>query len=333
MEMGDPAGGTAPPVEATAATPAPQPPHRRPRVREVSSRFMSPLVQSNSTPAPTPHPSDFPRSKSVHRRHPSKTDENLVPPEPNLGAAISTIQRKQVRVLKPSRPNTPVAVGTDRIVQSRYKQQSSSVHRSNSLNSSSGCSAVTAAARLLQEATSDVQKLPRISTSSIDDSDSFGTTSNKGSSSCPNSPLCVPVTKLRSATDIRSSMPDVDKWLADRNFENSGKDCARSLNFASFSKIGGGGGGGVSRPPHPSSCMRSAIDSKKSRKVSNQQEEVHSLKMLNNQYLQWRFANAKAEASIQAQKQETEVCCLSNFILLTDLIRFYKYLVSIIAVH
>ncbi|XP_057765208.1 protein ENDOSPERM DEFECTIVE 1-like [Salvia miltiorrhiza] len=318
--MGDQTGGAA--ADTASAPPAPPLPHRRPRVREVSSRFMSPLVQSNSTPAPTPHPSDFPRTKSVHRRHPSKTDENFNP-EPNRGsldklsAAISTIQRKQhqqqqrvnskdhhqseVRVS--SRPDTPIATGTDRIVPSRFRQ---SVHRSNSLSSSNnGCSAVTAAARLLQEATSDVEnKLSRISTSSVDDSDSCSaTTSNQGSSSCPNSPLCVPVTKLRSATDVRSSMPDVDKWLTDRNFENSGKDCARSLNFSSFSKIGGGG---VSRPPHPSSCIRSAIDSRKGRKASNHQDEVHSLKMMSNHYLQWRLANAKAEASIQAQKQETE---------------------------
>lgn len=332
--MADQTGGAA--ADSMVVPPAPPLPHRRPRVREVSSRFMSPLVQSNSTPGPTPYPSDFPRSKSVHRRQSSKTDENLIP-ESNRGgldkpsaAAISTVQRKQhqqrvkqhikengeskdhqhseVRVS--SRPDTPIAIGTDRVVPSRYRQVSNSIYRSNSLNSSSnGCSAVTAAARLLQEATSDVEKkLSRISTSSLDDSDSCSTTSNQGSSSCPNSPLCVPVTKLRSVTDVRSSMPDVDKWLSDRNFENSSKvmgDCARSLNFSSSVKMGGG----VSRPPHPSSCIRSGLDPRKGRKVPNQQEDVHYLKMLSNHCLQWRFANAKAEASIHAQKQEAEVCC------------------------
>lgn len=337
--MTDQTGGTA--VDATAVPPAPPPPHRRPRVREVSSRFMSPLVQSNSTPAPTPNPSDFPRTKSVHRRHPSKTDENIIP-EPCRGgfdkssAAISTVQRKQhqqrgkqhskengdihhseVRVS--SRPDTPIAIGTDRVVPSRYRQQSSSVYRSNPLNrSSSGCSAVSEAARLLQEATSDEEKkLSRISTSSVDDSDSCSTTSNLGSSSCPNSPICVPITKLRCATDVRSSMPDVEKWLTDRNFENSSKDCARSLNFSSFTKPGGGG---VSRPPHPSSCIRAAVDSRKGRKVSNHQEDVHSLKMLVNHLLQWRFSNAKAQASMEAQKQEAEVCC---YFLSIDLACFF----------
>ncbi|KAL1537178.1 protein ENDOSPERM DEFECTIVE 1-like [Salvia divinorum] len=291
---------------ASSSPPPPPSTQRRPRVREVSSRFMSPLVQSNSTP----HPSDFPRAKSVHRRHPFKNDENFNP-EPNRGGLdkfsappVSTIQRKQhqqrlnskdhhlreVRVL--SRQDTPIAIERDRIVPSRFRQ---SVSRSNPLSSSSdGCSAVTAAARLLQEVTSDAEKrLSRISTSNVDDSASCTTaTSNQGSSSCPTSPHCAPVTKLRSATtDVRSSVPDMD-----RNLENSGKDCARSLNFSSFSKIGG-----ISRPPHPS-----LLNSRKGRKVSNHQDEVHYFKMMINHSLQYRFANAKAEASLQAQKQETE---------------------------
>ncbi|KAL1559939.1 protein ENDOSPERM DEFECTIVE 1-like [Salvia divinorum] len=275
---------------------APLPPHRRPKVRDVSSRFMSPSVQSNSTP-------HFPRTKTLNRRHPSKTDENFNPdPNRNIALdkpspAISTIHTKQLhqRINSKdhhhslsSRPDTPIATATDRIVPSRFRQ---SVTRSNT----NGCSA---AARLLQEATSDVEK--KLSRICVDDSDSCSTTtSNQGSSSCPTSPICVvPVTKLRSATDVRSSMPDVEKWLSDRNFENSGKDCARSLNFSSFSRMIGGGG--VSRPPHPSPCVR------KGSKTSNHQAEVHSLKMMSNHYLQWRFANAKAEASVQTQKQDTE---------------------------
>ncbi|KAL0443092.1 UNVERIFIED_CONTAM: QWRF motif-containing protein 6 [Sesamum latifolium] len=326
-------------AQSVAVPSAPPLPHRRPRVREVSSRFMSPLIQSNSTPIPTPNPSDFPRSKSVHRRQPSKTDENKIP-EPNRSLdkssalAVSTVLRKQhqqrvkhirenteskdhqhsdVKFL--SRPDTPIPIGTDRVVPSRYRQVPNSISRSNSLNSSSNeCSAVTAAARLLQEATSDAEKkLSGILTSTRDDSDSFSDASSiQGSSSCPNSPLCVPVTKVRSVTDARSSMPDVDKWLADNYSDNSRKvtgDCARSLNFSSSLKMGGG----FSRPPHPSSCIRSGLDARKGRKVSSHQEDVHSLKMLSNNYLQWRFANAKAEASVHAQKQEAEMPYLDEW--------------------
>ncbi|KAK6149582.1 hypothetical protein DH2020_017107 [Rehmannia glutinosa] len=177
-------------------------------------------------------------------------------------------QHSHVRVS--SRPDTPIAIGTERVVPSRYRQVPSSIYRSNSLNSSSnGCSAVTTAARLLQVATSDAEEqLSRISTSS---SDSCSTTaSNQGSSSCPNSPLCM-----------RSSMPDVDKWLGEKKSENPSK---------------------------------SGLDARKGRKVSNHHEDVHSLKMLSNNYLQWRFANAKAEAALHAQKQEAEkkLCSLGG---------------------
>ncbi|KAK6123896.1 hypothetical protein DH2020_042360 [Rehmannia glutinosa] len=319
--MADQTGGTT--ADSTAVPPLPQ---RRPRVREVSSRFMSPLIQSNSTPIPTPNTSDR-RSKSAHRRQPSKTDENLIPEtnrslDKSSATTESTVQKTQhqqrvkqhtkengeskdhqhshVRVS--SRPDTPNAIGTERVVPSRYRQVPSSIYRSNSLiSSSNGCSAVTSAARLLQEATSDAEEqLSRISTSS---SDSCSTTaSNQGSSSCPNSPLCM-----------RSSMQDVDKWLGEKKSENPSKstgDCARSMNFSSSVKMGGG----ISLPPHPSSCMRSGLDARKGRKVSNHHEDVHSLKMLSNYYLQWRFANAKAESALHAQKQEAErkLCSLGG---------------------
>ncbi|GER37537.1 hypothetical protein STAS_13955 [Striga asiatica] len=331
--MADHSGGTSARCSA-AEQPAPPPPpptHRRPRVREVSSRFMSPLTHSNSTPIP--NPTDLPRSKSArHRHHPPIADENHVP-EVNRSldrssssssfSILSTVLRKphhhhpqRVRqtgdpkfhpnpdARVSSRSDTPIATCTDRIVPSRYRQVTPSIQRSVSLNSSNGggSSSVTAAARLLQEATSDVQKkLTRISMSSRDDSDLCSSTaSNQGSSSCPNSPICLPSSKLKNVPDIRASMPDMDKWLTDRSF--GGKvtgDCARSLNFSSSSV--------KALPPHPSSNVRLGLDSKKGRKGNNnQQEDLHSVRMLNNHYLQWRLANAKAEATARAQKEEAE---------------------------
>ncbi|CAA0836546.1 Protein ENDOSPERM DEFECTIVE 1 [Striga hermonthica] len=335
--MADPSGGTSArcPAAEQPAPPPPPPTHRRPRVREVSSRFMSPLTHSNSTPIP--NPTDLPRSKLARHRHPPTGDENHAPevnrsldrPSSSSSSSIlSTVLRKPhhhppQRVRHPpqtgdpkshpnpdarvsSRPDTPIATCMDRIVPSRYRQVTPSIQRSISLNSS-GSSSVTTAARLLQEATSDVQKkLPRISMSSRDDSDPCSSTaSNQGSSSCPNSPICVPSSKQRIVPDIRASMPDMDKWLTDMSF--GGKvtgDCTRSLNFSSSSvKMGGV----IALPPHPSSNVRLGLDSKKGRKGNNnQQEDVHSVRMLNNRYLQWRLANAKAEATARAQKEEAE---------------------------
>ncbi|KZV24147.1 QWRF motif-containing protein 7-like [Dorcoceras hygrometricum] len=300
-----------------AEPPAPPLTQRRSRVREVSSRFMSPLIQPNSS---SPNQRDYPRSKSVQRR---RTDENHVPDtnrslDKCLVFGVSAVQRKQqpqrakqqckengddhqlsnVRVS--SRPDTPISIGTDRIVQSRYRQVFNSVNRSNSLSSSSnGCTPVSAAARLLQEATSDVEKkLSKISISR-DGSD------HQSSSSCPNSPLCMPMSKLRGGPDTWSSMPDVDKWIAERIPSNAGKiqsDCARSLNFSSSVKVGGG----TSLPPHPSFSIKSGIDARKGKKISNHLGDLHSLKILSNHHLQWRWANSKAEAAAHVQQQEAE---------------------------
>ncbi|XP_073157587.1 protein ENDOSPERM DEFECTIVE 1-like [Henckelia pumila] len=303
--------------------PAPPPTQRRPRVREVSSRFMSPLTQPNSSP----NHRDHSRSKSVQRR---RTDENHIPEtnrslDKSLGLGVPTVQRKQPpqrvkqqyketgddhqlsNFMVSSRPDTPIASGTDRMVQSRYRQVFNSVNRSNSSTSGrNGCTQVSAAARLLQEVTSDMEKkLSKISTSR-DDSDSCRVTfTDQSSSSCPNSPLCVPTSKLRSGPDTRSSMPDVDKWTAERNPSNAGtipSDFTRSLNFSSSLKVGVG----TSLPPHPSFSIKSGLDVRKGKKLSSHSEDVHSLKILSNHHLQWRLANAKAEASIRAQQQEAE---------------------------
>lgn len=65
--------------------------------------------------------------------------------------------------------------------------------------------------------------------------------------------------------------------------------------------------GGFCLPPLPSFPKLDA-DGRKGRKVSSTQEEVHFLRLLQNHYLQWRFANAKAEACVHSQLIETEVC-------------------------
>ncbi|XP_022892303.1 protein ENDOSPERM DEFECTIVE 1-like [Olea europaea var. sylvestris] len=352
-------------AEASAEVGVPSLPQRRPRVREVSSRFMSPLIHSNATPTPTP--SENSRSKSVHRRQLSR-DENqvpettrsldtlLVPPQTvshNRSLAtnsVATVQKKQQQqqrfrhfkengeqnqqqqaasvVRISSRPDTPIAIGTDRVVPSRYRQTPHSGNRGNPMNISiNGCTAVTAATRLLQEATSGSnnyretvdKKLSRISTSRYDDSDSCSTASSQGSSSCPSSPLFMQTSKAtRSLPETRSSVSDVDKWLAERSSNNEGKvtsDCARSLNFSSSVKMGGS----LCLPPHPASCVRLGMDARKGRKVSNHQEDVHSLKMLYNHYLQWRLANAKAEATVNTQKRDAEIKLYSMGSKISDL--------------
>ncbi|KAL4627503.1 hypothetical protein ACB092_05G169600 [Castanea dentata] len=103
--------------------------------------------------------------------------------------------------------------------------------------------------------------------------------------------------------------------------------CSRSMNLP-LSSGGGNGGekqsnfalpkpntnslktsGGLSLPPVPppgAKSLGAGNDTRKVKKVSTQQENVHTLRLLHNHYLQWRFANAKAEASMQAQQRECE---------------------------
>lgn len=303
---------------SAAATP------RRPRVREVSSRFLTtPLRHSRPIPT-TPYPTNLPRSKSVQRR---KTDENHIPNRRSFDSSYyssstpTTIQRKlyqkttreigneprdqhqcspKVRLL--SRLNTPVPTAIDRSVPSRYKLDINipvppSTSCLNS-NTSSGCSSVTTTARHSQGATPNVgKKVTRISTSKRDELNAYPRTpkvvsSNQGSYSCPNSPF----TKQENIHDMRSSDPNVDKLLAENNCHSGRKgtiSTARSLNFSSSMKVWGG----VPQPPPPSSHVR-----------SGNQDDVHSLRMLRYKQLQWQFANAKAEAAMQVQKSKVEVC-------------------------
>ncbi|XP_027772625.1 protein ENDOSPERM DEFECTIVE 1-like [Solanum pennellii] len=63
--------------------------------------------------------------------------------------------------------------------------------------------------------------------------------------------------------------------------------------------------GGLCLPPHPTSNKLGA-DARKGMKGFSDQGDVHSLKFLYNHHLQWRFANAKAEASMHYQRHESQ---------------------------
>ncbi|KAB8909408.1 hypothetical protein FH972_026805 [Carpinus fangiana] len=318
--------------------PPPPPSLRRPRVREVSSRFMSPLISSPLAKQQ--------RSTSVHRqRHMDplcSSDENRptesiqiqsLETSPTLGsrrkAALTstTSQRKQRAVAKlfkenagkivptafttPSRPDTPT-LDRDRMILSRFR-------RSTNMNIS-----VTAAAKLLQSSGMSAQPSVTVDPSSMSDDDNN------------QNPLLNCTATARSLPDFRCSMPEADmlptvstRLLAEKsctrsNTTGGGSDslklsaspCSRSLNFplsvcekqaygppkppTNSVKMGG-----FSLPPVPP-CTKLGTDNRKGKKVSSHQEDVHTLRLLHNRYLQWRYANAKAEASIRAQQTESE---------------------------
>ncbi|XP_027085723.2 protein ENDOSPERM DEFECTIVE 1 isoform X1 [Coffea arabica] len=399
-----------------APVPLPPPAHRRAklRVREVSSRFMSPLVAFNANPTPTPTPTpaapESQRSKSVKSRQPQQQyeleprsiDENWVPETarsldsstplaPGGGgrggsaahahhqsaksssSAPRKQQQQQLQRVKPpykendaktelqqprlgsGRPDTPIVAGADRdrdrIVPSRYRLASQSLHRPSSatnycVNMNGGGGApvtASAAAKLLREATSTDHPL-------IDSSSSrtaFGVQSNTNNRMMP--------------PDLRSSMPEVDvlptvstRWQhVARSFNNlpvaeicdndsnslrsTTSPCSRSLvnlpqsnsenpssSSSSSACLSKAGDPTASKTPSKTSltnqvatlCLPShlsslkqgaAADARKGKKLFHHQDDVkHALKLLYNHYLQWRFANAKSEVSMLAQKKEAE---------------------------
>ncbi|XP_008783094.1 protein ENDOSPERM DEFECTIVE 1-like [Phoenix dactylifera] len=134
--------------------------------------------------------------------------------------------------------------------------------------------------------------------------------------------------RARSVSDLRSSMPEADllpTMSARRAAEGSssrqdgGEDsscrasnplCYRSLNLA-LSSCQQNLNKSINRslvplkPPQPPST-KFALELRKGRKVSGRQEDVHMLRLLHNQYLQWRFVNAKAQATVHARRIAAE---------------------------
>ncbi|PHT41008.1 hypothetical protein CQW23_19862 [Capsicum baccatum] len=179
------------------------------------------------------------------------------------------------------------------------------------------------------------RKLSKVSTSPYVDSCATGTAPTKGSS-CPSSPLCTQNNKTRTLSAMRSSTTEIDRCLAERNRDNNSSStdecssyksstCARSLHLptasnenscswlslkqndmlASIPSRSSFKMGNLCLPPNPTS-NKMGPDARKGKKGFSDQGDVHSLKLLYNHYLQWRFANAKAEASTHSQRQDCE---------------------------
>lgn len=354
--MSTPAVPTATPQPQDAVLP---PTNRRPRVREVSSRFMNstpvpggehPTLQqpvkapkhSVSTPMPlqktmmqrskTDNPHHHHHQETVIRRSYSDSpltlhNYNKVPVPQSTrrrGASTRLVFKEnkgvksgegsdndddsndsvpQLRMAKSSssRPDTPA---TQRIVPSRFRQSGN-----NNLMSAS------AAAKLLQSSglslsssapKEHIGEVKGTGSNSEDDEDGCST------KSCPNSPLPIQNNNLQWNSNVRSSMPERACFTSNNGGESqlssklsSASPCSRSLNLSNPSvKMMGFN---VSLPPpHPMPLTKQGDATRKGRKLFNREEQVHSLKMLHNQHLQWNFVNAKSEASFRAQKRDAE---------------------------
>ncbi|PKI70124.1 hypothetical protein CRG98_009456 [Punica granatum] len=229
-----------PPEAAAAAAPLPPPPtQRRPRVREVRSRFMSPVVSSSSS-----GDLHLPTTKSPVPKHGTDTQ-----PRQNQQHGRSTsAQRRRQLELEPlsradeNRPETTRSLDTP-LAGPAKPTTGTSVHKRQPLP------------RSVKE-NGDPEAIPRI-----------------------------------SSRNLRPDTPTLPTPI------NVGK---------------------VPLPPVPP-CAKPGADAKKGRKVSSHQEDVHTLRLLHNHYLQWRFANAKAEVSMQAQRREAERMLYSLSLKIADM--------------
>ncbi|XP_010413611.1 PREDICTED: QWRF motif-containing protein 6 [Camelina sativa] len=263
---------------------------RRPRVREVSSRFMSPVTSSSSsagdlhffTSSSPKHHQLHQRSVSAqrHRRQlklsdgdenrSSETAARSLDSPFTLSLAGKAPKQSQLKPLKENshRLDTPTLPILPPPSRSRLSQ-----HR---------FLTASAATRLLQSSGISNEKEGVINgqdKSKSNGSDQFPTLS------------CRTIHPRVFNSSVTSSL--------NRTVSSPFSSCT-GRESSSFSRIG------LPALPPVASNSKAPTDSKKQRKASEQLEDVHSLKLVHNRYLQWRFANANAQMKTHAQKAQAE---------------------------
>ncbi|MED6160057.1 hypothetical protein PIB30_047857 [Stylosanthes scabra] len=373
-------------TDASAPPPPPPPPtpsnHRRPRVREVSSRFMSPAV-SSTAPRPRHHHQqpEVDSSNSSDENHRPIENSEAGTPFPIGCNSISqckgnsgnTTQRKQ-RVVKLFKKNNNNGVGRERdpskscsgrigagigngfgatpsrpatpsvVVPSRYRLTPQ--HRGNA--------SVSAAAKLLQASGMSLKGnagsgWPRMETNSVSGdassvcSDDDCRSDSGVSCSTQSLPeLCsevdmLPTVSNRSVAEKAGSRSVLSSSISSNSGSSNGDLKLHASPFhqsvtwpsgcekqtPSLSKLYGNQlshvkSGGLSLPPVPP-CAKPVAETRKGKKGSSHQEDVHSLRLMYNRYLQWRYANAKAVSTMKVQQRESERVLYSQAMKLSEM--------------
>ncbi|XP_020221443.1 protein ENDOSPERM DEFECTIVE 1 [Cajanus cajan] len=325
---------------ATSAPPPPPPPsqHRRPRVREVSSRFMSPAVQrrprsdsdsaDENSETPFPMASSFSQRKQQqqqqhqhqhqhqHQRSAKLLRENnghdhLQQPHPSKSCSGRIGNPNAGGTPCVSRPGTPTP---SVYVSSRYRL--TQPHHNNHHHHRFVNSMASAAEKLMQASglnqaksstacSSDdsgvncsVRSLPELGDRDRDMLLHSNVSDKIGSGNGGELKLRHPSPLSRSV-----SLPSPGGDLAAKGGSENKPPCSVSKQHGSGNQLVKSGG--LSLPPVAPQCVRPGVDARKGKRGSSHQEDVHSLRLLHNRYLQWRFANAKAQAAMKAQEKES----------------------------
>ncbi|KAG2309615.1 hypothetical protein Bca52824_029363 [Brassica carinata] len=219
-----------PAVTAPVPVPLPPPSSRRPRVREVSSRFMSPVTSSSVGGL------HLPTSNSP--RHHQKS-------------------RRQLKLADGGDENRPPETTAARGIDSPFPLDGGKNQRRNR-------------SEPLRE-------------------------NGHRLDAAPAPTLPPPLLRLSVSTDGEEDL--LPKLSPLRRCLSS--SCDDPSSFRSSLK----NGVGLSLPPV---APKIQADAKRQKKILGQQADAHSLKLLHNRFLQWRFANANADVKTQAQKAEAE---------------------------
>ncbi|XP_019424791.1 PREDICTED: protein ENDOSPERM DEFECTIVE 1-like isoform X2 [Lupinus angustifolius] len=378
--------------------PPPLPPtpshNRRPRVREVSSRFMSPSV---STVQRRRHQ----QSEGDENNRPIENSETPFPNgnsnsnnnshcKPNLGPTSNMNQRKQrsVKLFKESngigrvehvppphpskscsgrigigvnngfatpysRPDTPTIN-----VSSRYRITHQHRSSANMNGNASAASKLLQASGMSSSNSNNHQlKLSAITSGLSQVETNSDTGSVYSDDECHDSDvscsvqslpeLCsqgdvLPTVSTRSVVEKIGNMSGLSSSNGDLKFHtllsrsislpassgsehlvvNSVKGSEKQQTFSLSKQCGNQTNhvkvGGLSLPPVPP-CAKQVNDTRKGRKGSSHLDDVHSMRLLYNRHLQWRFANAKAVATMKSQQRGSEKALYSLAMKLSEL--------------
>ncbi|KAM3269933.1 AUGMIN subunit 8 [Capsicum chacoense] len=174
--------------------------------------------------------------------------------------------------------------------------------------------------RPLQKSASDLLSLV-----SVDDN-SLSLQKSRPSTSLDRTVLGNPVARSQTASAPGSRVPSPNKASVLSSSASRGVSPSRTKSVPSAPSSRGPSPSRI-RPSSPSrqqpktatSVLSFIADIKKGKKAANHIEDVHQLRLLYNRHLQWRFANARSDAALHAQKVKAEKTLYNVWINTSDL--------------
>ncbi|KAF8101277.1 hypothetical protein N665_0208s0061 [Sinapis alba] len=267
---------------APVAMAPPPPSTRRPRVREVSSRFMSPVSSSSSSLSSSSSAGDLHLSTPRHHHHQNHRSVSVQKSRRQLKLVEGDENHRPSETARSLDSPFPLHHDGGKNQSNRSKPLKENGHR---LDTPTPTLPPPSRSRLNQQrllTSSAAARLLRLSVSSTDGEEEKDRDKSNASDLLPARSHAKKVNNQTASPLRRSLSSSCDD-------PSSFRDARASLSLP---------------PVAPNS--KTQADTKKQKKVSGQQADSHSLKLLHNRYLQWRFANANAEVKTQAQKAQAE---------------------------